>query len=487
MTLSTKAVRRLHPATLIISFLRSVPEAVFALPAIVGMVSSARIGTLLLLAAAGALVAAGLAVLTWFRFSYGIAADHIVIESGVLARRRRSIPFDRIQDVTIERPLLARLFGVAVLKLETGSAGKDEGELNAISLGEAQRLRDGIRAAAAAEVTGRVEQDAAHEDRTIFAMHLPRLFLAGMFSFSLLLLALIAGLVEFAAPLMNFDFLDHHRWMGRIGAVADHLSMSTTIGIAAAVLFLGVLGGVAQTITRDYRFRLLKTDVGFRRRRGLFTLSEAAFAAARVQTAVIVTGPVRRFLGWFRLELQTLGSEGKKGGHHVAAPLARLAEITEILNELKLPGIVASSGYMRVSRRFVLHRSIRYTAILTLTAWLVAIWWPWAFASLALLPVCFLFAELQWRHHSYCFTNDAVHIRYGVLKQRLWVIPLTKVQAVSVTRSFVQRPWSLATLLIDTAGASLLTNARVTDINASDAERFARHLLSASEIRSKRC
>ncbi len=124
MTVATRADRRLHPATLIIRFLRNVPEAVFALPAVVGMVSSARIGTLLLLAAAGALIAAALTVLTWFRFGYGIAVDHIIIESGVLARRRRSIPFDRIQDVTIERPLLARLFGMAVLKLETGSAGK---------------------------------------------------------------------------------------------------------------------------------------------------------------------------------------------------------------------------------------------------------------------------------------------------------------------------------------------------------------------------
>ena len=158
-----------------------------------------------------------------------------------------------------------------------------------------------------------------------------------------------------------------------------------------------------------------------------------------------------------------------------------LTEITAILNELKLPGLLAPSAYVRVSRRFVLHRSIRYIAILVSTALLVGHWWQPAFALLALLPVCVVLAELQWRHHSYCLTKDAVHVRSGLLKQRLWVVPLANVQAISVTRSFCQRPLSLASLLIDTAGASLFTSPHVIDIDASDTENLTHHLLAASD------
>ena len=65
------------------------------------------------------------------------------------------IPFDRVQDIAIEQRLLARLFGTAKVKIETGGAAKDEGNLDMIALADAQALRDQVRhgpaAAAAAE------------------------------------------------------------------------------------------------------------------------------------------------------------------------------------------------------------------------------------------------------------------------------------------------------------------------------------------------
>ena len=483
MTLEKQAERRLHRNTLFISFLRQVPEAVLAMPAIVGVASSARAGTLLLLAGAGALIAASVAVLTWLRFSYRLGSDHIVIRSGVVARRTRSISFDRVQDVTIERPLLARLFGVAVLKLETGSSDQDEGELNAISVAEAQHIRDLVRTAASAKNRTAAQEPAPPRERTVFAMRLPRLALAGVFSFSLVFLALLAGALELAAPLLDIDFLEHHRWMRELRRVADHLSLGGLVGAAAVLLVLGTLTGVAQTIARDYHFQLVKTDGGFRRRRGLFTTSEAAFAADRVQAAVVVTGPVRRWLGWFKLEFQTLGSESEKGGHQVAAPLARRAEIMQILEEAKLPGIGQSSTYLPVSRRMVLHRSVVYMVVLAATAILLAPWWRPALMLLLLLPACAAVAEIQWRHHSYCVGEDGIRVRVGFFKQRLWVIPLPKVQAVIVSHSFAQRPWNLASILIDTAGASRFLAPRITDVDGSVAHVLVQ-LVEALPVRS---
>ena len=477
MTSRTKADRRLHPTTLIASFLRTVPETVLGLPALVGMVSSARIGTLLLLAAAGALFAAGIAALKWFRFGYGISPSHIVIESGILARQRRSIPFDRVQDVTIERPLLARLFGTAVVKIETGSAGKHEGVLNSISLAEAQQLRDLIRTAEAADFPREKDEVAHFGAPPLFAMGMPRLLLAGMFNFSLLFLALIAGLVEFVAPLMGFDLVDHHRWMSRLGAAADRLSVRAIIAIAAALLLLGLLSGIAQTMARDYRFRLLRTETGFHRRRGLLTLSEAAFPADRVQIAILQTGPVRRLLGWFRLEFQTLASRGDGAGHQVVAPLARVPEILPILNELDLATLPPFSAYARVSRRLVIHRSVEYLVVLGAAAIAAELLWPPGLFLLGLFPVCIAFAELQWRHHSYCIGRDAIHVRHGVFSQRLWAIPLDKVQAITVTRSLAQRGLGLATLMIDTAGASRFINPKIVDVEESFAETLARSLV----------
>ena len=47
----------------------------------------------------------GVTALIWSRFTYQVTAREIRIRSGLLNRNNRSIPFDRIQDVSLEQKL----------------------------------------------------------------------------------------------------------------------------------------------------------------------------------------------------------------------------------------------------------------------------------------------------------------------------------------------------------------------------------------------
>ncbi len=81
--------------------------------------------------------------LHWRRFEFRVGANEIRIDSGILSRTHRSIPFDRIQDVDITQGPLARLLGLARVKFETGgSSGEEEGVLQAIRLDRAEDLRE---------------------------------------------------------------------------------------------------------------------------------------------------------------------------------------------------------------------------------------------------------------------------------------------------------------------------------------------------------
>ncbi|WP_163284170.1 MULTISPECIES: PH domain-containing protein, partial [Enterobacteriaceae] len=72
-------------------------------------------------------------------------AEEVLIQHGVLQRRRRSIPRGRIQDVSIERGPFARIFGLAVVRLETGGGEAEEAMLDSVSMAEAERLRALLR------------------------------------------------------------------------------------------------------------------------------------------------------------------------------------------------------------------------------------------------------------------------------------------------------------------------------------------------------
>ena len=72
----------------------------------------------------------------------------------------------------------------------------------------------------------------------------------------------------------------------------------------------------------------------------------------------------------------------------------------------------------------------------------------------------------------YLYTWDA-GVERGVWRQRLWIVPIANVQAMSLSRGLLQRRLGLATLAVDTAGAPLLNIPRIVDLRLDFAERLA--------------
>jgi putative membrane protein len=476
--MSDGADRRLHPGTIFLRFIKEAPQTILALPA--ALAFSSRSGLTGALYLAAGLGAALLVVkwLVWRRFRYGVGAAEIVIESGILHRNRRSIPFDRVQDVDIERTFLARLFGLAKVRIETGAGGKDEGLLDSVSLAEANRLREAVRAGRAGAVQASSVQAAeAPAAQRLFAMDPPRLILFGLFNFSLVYIAGLFALLQTFDRVLPFDIYDPARW---IGLVDEYLPARWTFGAIAAVLLvaaaLGAVAGVVRTVARDYGFRLSLEGDRLRREQGLFTRKEAVIARRRVQLAEVSGGPVRGLFGWSGLSFQTLGAGTDRGGHQSAAPFATRSEIEAVLAEVAPLRLPPPPELVQVSRRHIL-RSVAGTLLPALAAIAALSYWlPFAPALLALLPLLVAGAALERRHHRYAITDDLLFVSRGVWRRRLWLIPLRNVQSLSLSRGLLQRRLGLATLAIDTAGASTINAPRIVDLRGEAAEALAREI-----------
>ena len=476
MSDSGGADRRLHPATIVLGFVREAPQTVLALPAALAFASRSGFTRALFLAAALAALLLAFKWLAWRRFRYGVGPAEIVIASGILNRNRRSIPFDRVQDVDIERTFLARLFGLAKVRIETGAGGKDEGLLDSVSLAEAHRLRETVRgwrtgAAPAADAAQAAEPP---EERVLFAMDVPRVLLFGFFNFSLVYIAGLFALLQTFDGFLPFDIYDPARWVGLVG---DYLPHRWTLGAIAGVLFvaalLGSIAGVLRTLARDYGFRLSIEGARFRREQGLFTRSEAVIARRRVQLATVGGGPLRSLFGWSGLSFQTLGAGSDRSGQQSAAPFATRAEMEAVLAEVPPLRLPPPPELVSVSRRHILRSSAAkllpaLAAIMTLAAWDRS-----ALLLLALLPLLGAVAALERRFHRYALGEDLLFVARGVWRRRLWLVPLSNVQSLGLSRGPIQRRLGLATLAIDTAGASMLGGPRIVDLRASDAEALA--------------
>ena len=136
--------RRLHPLS---PLLRGARVAILAIAAI-SWQGYRDLGTQrwLLAAVAIAILVLLWSVLSWYFTGYHVVGRELRVYEGLLSRRTRAIPLERLQSVELVRPVLARLCGLAELRLEVVGAAKTEAPLAFLTVGEAAALRERLLA-----------------------------------------------------------------------------------------------------------------------------------------------------------------------------------------------------------------------------------------------------------------------------------------------------------------------------------------------------
>ena len=405
-----------------------------------------------------------LAYLQWSRLTYAVGPDDIRVESGILSRAARSVPYERIQDVSLEQKLIPRLFGLVEVKFETGAGGGDDLKLAYLSEGEGERLRELVRARrdGAMTVPGKDADEAS--PHTLFAMSPGRVATFGLFEFSLAVVAAVAGAAQQFDFLLPFDLWDLDGWETRLTGPGHWL---TGLGLAAQILgavlaigsllLIGTVTGLVRTVLREWDFRLERGDKGLRRRRGLFTRTDLVMPMHRIQALRLGTGVVRRLFGWYSLKVVSLAGDSGSS-NHAAVPFARIEEIAPVARETGF--LLPSEGlaWHRPSARAHVDAAIAVGLSLGLVAAGVALfsplWWS------ALLPVIagvglILHEALLWRFDRHALDVAQLYSRHGWLAPSTTIGSRVKFQSVELVRGPIARRRGYADLRLGLAGGRL--------------------------------
>jgi len=484
--------QRLHPATLALAIVKLGPRSLNFLPAVAALGFTGNWVWIVPAILAFLLFSLVAAWLHWLRFRFLVGDDEVVIESGVLSRQHRTIPFDRIQDVSIEQGLVARALGIAKVGFETGAGGKEnDAGLDAIALDAAQALRTTIRAHRSGEVAAVAASDTPDappvaEDRLLFAMTPRQLLLAGLFNFSLAALAVVGAGMQFFDNLLPFKFnifnpmdwadvaedfgLDQwllaHRWVAGIGA-------------ALSLLLIGFASGIITMMFANWDFRLTREPRALRRTRGLTTRTDVAVPVRRVQAAILVTGWFRQRFGWHELRLQSLASDGEKERDHQVVPFAQLDRIDPVLAEVAITRPNGDAVWQQSHRIIALGGLVG--ALGASVGGLVAVSFGQALGWFGpvlgvLIGAASLFGV---RFHRWTDLGEQVAIRRGFWKPKLTLLPHASVQSVDLKSDFILRPLGLATLVFGVPGGSSLASHEIPAIPIATARELRDRILTA--------
>jgi putative membrane protein len=503
-------VRRLHPFT---GLARAVGHAIqglgvpiFGYAMLSFVFPDLPIDAVFVLGAVGLALGAGYGAASYLRFEYELGADALVIRSGVLARREREIPYGRVQNVDVQRDLLKRALGAAVVRVETAGGGSTEAVLDFVSTGEAERIQRTVRERRRAErpengaETEAEETDAGRPEDTgsgeptpveaLFELSLGELAVYSLSTFrpgALALFVFVAPLLESVLGGAATEFLAGLGVTTSLSALTFERALVSALVVGPMTVLGAYVVSAAYGAIAYYGFRLVREGDDLRYERGLVNRYSGSIPLSKVQTLTVGEPVLMRALGYAGLTVETAGYSPGEGGQQgvtsgppSAVPAAERAEAIALGRRVEPFGgmdLTVERPPTVARRRYAARYALLAGALVAVSyaaAWALG-GGPWYVAFSAFLPVP-LAAHLKWANLGYRAGEDALVVRRGFWNRRTSVVPYERIQTVNRERSVFQRRLGLATLVADTASAAALGGGppAALDIDADDAAALHR-------------
>jgi len=402
--------RRLHPLSPLVHAGRLlIALAVVAAPSAAlghgAWESLGQLGTVVVLALLG--------LVAWLVTRWRVDGDDLRIETGLLRRSSLRFPLKQVQAIDIVRPGLARLFGLAELRLRMAGSAGGHARLAYLPAREADRLRRHLLALAQGCVEEPAEPD---EERVLLTVPTSRLVAAIFLSrVGLLAAAMLGGLVTIAV-----------------------VSPSATRGVSGGsiVYALAAVTGLWRRFNGAYRLTVAEAPDGLRLRSGLVATTAETIRPGRVQAIRMVEPLLWRPFGWCRLEVDVAG---RQRAEHEGGPERRqLRAVLPVggrdLAQALLERIVPDApGERRPPPRLVLLKS-----------------------------------PLRYHYLSWGRTDSCVVTTSGRVARTTDWVPLAKVQSLRRVQGPIQRRLHLVTIHLDTAGRNV--HAALRDRHVAEAD-----------------
>jgi putative membrane protein len=354
-------------------------------------------------------------IVSWLVTRWRVHGGDLQITTGLIRRQSIRVPLARIQAIDVIAPVIARVLGLAEVRVVVAGRGTGRTRLAYLGAAEAQQVRATLLALAHGLASGTPEPPA----QPLLRMDNRRVV------FATLLTAPVNVLIGIVILAMITSLL------------VPHGAATASIAVPALV---GVLPEVFRRFNAVYDFQLSEAADGLRLSRGLLQTRTETIPFGRIQAVRWVEPLLWRHFGWVRLEVDVARQRGSQQREEGSSQLSRTLlpvgsrEHAAWLLQRVLPGAVtvAPPG-SRPPRRAVFRAPFSYH--------LLAFW------------------DDRGRH---------ALARTGRVRPEVVVVPLEKVQSVRFRQGPLQRWLRLATVHLDTAGRGW--QARAVCRDAADAE-----------------
>jgi putative membrane protein len=389
-----------------------------------------------------------LRVVGWFVHTYELRADEIVVVQGVFTRRRQVVPYRRVQQVDIHRGLVAQIFGLTELRIDTAGSAEGRIDLAYLDRATADSVREHVlarRATPAVAVGGAVPRDGSEPKASDPEVELLRL---GVGDLARATLTGPVGVWGIAAVVVSM-----------VIAVAAGFGTGRPL-IGVAVIWIGLFGALGTTglavggsILEHARFAVTRRGDDLAVSYGLLQVQHLTVPRRRVQAVSITTTPLRDRFGLASVTLHSAAAPGGQNRTAFTIPAVAAARLDELLAEVwNQPGFVAPPLTPRpaAARRRAIVRRVALCAVPGIVTTIV--WFPAGAVALVLAAAGHPWGRLAHTRAGHGYDTAHAVLARGALVHRIDIASRTRLQSARTTTSPLQRRVDLTTIHFDLAG-----------------------------------
>lgn len=385
--------RRVHPVTPLVRVSTYLPALFFVVIITGGQSLLSRplgllglVGTVLVIS----LVVLGYEFLAYQRLAYWFDEDgDLRVQSGVVFHKERRMQLSRLQTVDINRPLVARAFGFAALRIEVAGAGDSRADLQYLTVNDAEHLRSEIIARSAG-----LQHDVGEAPEQPLLVVPTKDLLISLLLRAVTVFVLLATVLIVAATVWTSG------WTGIF-----------TVLLGGVPLFM-----VFTEFTQLYNFSVAESPDGVRLRHGLLQTQARTIPPGRVTAVEFVEPLFWRRKGWVRMYVTVAGlakEDSDSGTESVLLPVAPRAVAEDLFTRI-MPGAAPNDVPLQAPPAQVRRRS-----------------------------------PIQWRFLRAGADAQIAVLRRGRVTRRTQIVHHARVQSVRLTQGPWERSLGLASVHLD--------------------------------------
>ena len=454
----SKEKYRLHPISAVINFVKVLKEMILPLIVLVlvngfgddanfwsGLFTYGIYGVLLLF-----MLISG--IIKWRRFRYWFEDGELRIEYGLFVKKKRYIPFDRIQSLDYTEGIFHRPFGLVKVKVETAGGGptkEADAELTAIRKEAAEQIKKEIMLAKGQNVPIieddlEVEETIIEEKKPIFRMSTKDLLVLASTSGGVGVF--FSGLAVFASQFS--EFIPYETIYNEI-MIFIKFGVLMVVLVIFAVLLMAWIVSVLLTFINYYDFTIKIEDDEIIITRGLLEKKKITIPLTRIQGIRLVENPLRQLTGYATVTVDSAGgSMAEKDETIRLLPLIKKAEIYPILEEI-FPDFQMQPNFQRVpskSRKFFYRLDLLW--ILPIAATVIYFFYPYGLLSLLLIPASFGLGLWQKKTAGFYIEETQLVAQYRLFSRVTVWMEKRRIQSMTARTTYFQKKSDVSSIVV---------------------------------------